>query len=139
MMKKKFTAILFLIFVLSLTGCKRPNLAVFSEEKKAEIIAERASKNMFGASSGFEIAEGEKLYVEPALKKGEISLMIKKVELGSDAAIEELTDAVSGTNADLEIRVSGSVPLDYELEPGSYSIYATVISKADGKIELNIR
>ena len=94
---------------------------------------------MFAAASGFEIAEGEKLYVEPALKKGEISLMIKKVELGSDAAIEELTDAVSGTNADLEIRVSGSVPLDYELEPGSYSVYATVISKADGKIVLNIR
>lgn len=139
MMKKNFIVFLFVILVLSFTGCKRPNLAVLSDEKKVEIIAENASNDMFAAASGFEIAEGEKLYVEPALKKGEINLMIKSVDLGMDATVEELTDAVSGTNADLEIRVSGSVPLDYELEPGSYSIYATVISKADGKIELNIR
>lgn len=139
MMKKNFIVFLFVILVLSFTGCKRPNLAVLSDEKKVEIIAENASNDMFAAASGFEIAEGEKLYIEPALKKGEINLMIKSVDLGMDATVEELTDAVSGTNADLEIMVSGSVPLEYELDPGSYSVYVSVISKADGTIVLNIR
>ena len=84
-------------------------------------------------------ALGEKLYIEPALNKGEISIKIRGYDLGADATVEELTDAVSGEDADLEITISGSDLLVYELKPGNYSIYASVISKADGTIVMNIR
>ena len=139
MINKKYVIVLLLILVLGLSGCKRPNLAVSSDEKGAEIVAVNARKDWFGASSGFVVAEGEKLYIEPALNKGEISIKIRGYDLGADATVEELTDAVSGEDADLEITISGSDLLVYELKPGNYSIYASVISKADGTIVMNIR
>lgn len=130
---------LIVITMMSLSGCRRPNLAVSSDEKKVEITAENASKDMFGASSGFEIAEGEKIYIEAALKKGEISVKLKAFDLGKDAAVEELSNAVSGENPDMEIKLSGSDSLEYELEPGSYSVYASVLNKADGTILITVR
>lgn len=139
-MKKKFAVLLLVILTLILTGCERSNLAVMSDETSAKIIAKNASTDMFSASSGFGIAEGQKLYIEPSLTKGEISIKLKKVDLSNgNAKIKELTDAVSGENADMEIKVSGSDTLVYELDPGSYSVYVSVLSKADGTVQMSVR
>lgn len=138
-MKKLFAALILMILLLSLTGCRKSNLAVSADETSVQIVAENASKGMFGATSGFELNEGQKLYIEPSLTKGEINVKIKAFDLGEDASIEELKDAVSGSNADLEINISGSEPLEYELEPGSYSVSASVLSKADGTVQFNVR
>ena len=138
-MKKYLIFFLIVISMLSLSGCKKSNFGVSSDEKRAEIIAENASKDMFGASSGFEVAEGEKVYIEAALKKGEISVKLKAFDLGKDASVEELTGAVNGENPDIEIKLSGSDSLEYELEPGSYSVYASVLDKADGTIVITVR
>ena len=138
-MKKQFIFLMLLILMLSLTGCKKSDFAVFSDEKSVTILAENASKDMFGGSSGFEISEGEKLFIDPTLNKGEISVKLTRVNLGIDAAVEELKDAVSGNNADMEIKISGKDPSEYALEPGSYSVYAAVLSKADGTIVMSVR
>ena len=139
MMKKLFAFILLMSLMLLLTGCKKPNFSVrINEDMNVEIIAVKASKDMFGAAAGFEIAEGQKLYVEPSLKKGEISIKINNADLGIDATPKEITDALTG-DAVLEIKISGTTPAEYELEPGTYGVSAAVLSKADGKILLIIR
>ena len=43
-MNKKFMIIFFVMLVLCLTGCKKSNLVILSDEKRVEIIAENASK-----------------------------------------------------------------------------------------------
>ena len=139
-MKKKLIIILMLmILMLSLAGCKKSNLAVMSDEKSVTIIAENASKDMFGGASAFDVTEGQKLYVDPTLKNGELSIKISGFDPGVDASVEELKDAVSGKDPDMEIRVSGSDPLEYELDPGSYSVYVSVLSKADGTVIMSVR
>ena len=138
-MRMKIVFIMLMLLSLGLTGCRKSNLAVMSDEKSVTIIAENASKDMFGAASGFEITEGEKLYIDPVLNKGEIRLKIKSVDPRIDASVEELKDAVSGENPELEIKISGTASLEYELAPGSYSVYATVLSKADGTIVMSVR
>ena len=138
-MRMKIVFIMLMLLSLCLTGCRKSNLAVMSDEKSVTIIAENASKDMFGATSGFEITEGEKLYIDPVLNKGEISVKLKSVDPRIDAVVEELKDAVNGENPDLEIKISGTASLEYELDPGSYSIYATVLSRADGTIVMSIR
>ena len=138
-MKKNIIAVILLLLVLSLTGCKKSNFGVVTDSASAKIIAENASKDMFGAAASFEIADGQKLYVEPALTKGEVSVKIKSINLDIDAAVDDLKDAVSGTDSDLEFRISGTTPEEYELAPGSYSVYASVLSKADGTIQMTVR
>ena len=138
-MRMKIVFIMLMLLSLGLTGCRKSNLAVMSDEKSVTIIAENASKDMFGAASGFEITEGEKLYIDPVLNKGEISVKLKSVDPRIDASVEELKDAVSGENPELEIKISGTASLEYELAPGSYSVYATVLSKADGTIVMSVR
>ena len=138
-MRMKIVFIMLMLLSLGLTGCRKSNLAVMSDEKSVTIIAENASKDMFGATSGFEITEGEKLYIDPVLNKGEISVKLKSVDPRIDASVEELKDAVSGENPELEIKISGTASLEYELAPGSYSVYATVLSKADGTIVMSVR
>ena len=130
---------MWMILMLSLAGCKKSNLAVMSDEKSVTIIAENASKDMFGGASAFDVIEGQKLYVDPTLKNGELSIKISGFDLGVDASVEELKDAVSGKDPDMEIKVSGSDSLEYELDPGSYSVYVSVLSKADGTVIMSVR
>ena len=125
--------------MLTLTGCKKSNLLISSDEKSVTILAENASKDMFGATSGFEISEGEKLYIDPTLTKGEISVKLTRFDYDIDESIQDLIDAANGNNADLEIKISGKNPTEYDLKPGPYSIYADVLSKADGTIVMSVR
>ncbi len=138
-MKKQFVFLMLVILMLTLTGCKKSDFSISSDEKSVTIIAENASKDMFGASSGFEITAGEKLYIDPTMSKGEISVKLTRIDLGIDATVQELNEAVSGNNADLEIKISGKDLSEYHLEPGSYSVYASVLSKADGTIVMTVR
>ena len=138
-MKKQLIFLILVILMLSLTGCKKSDFAISSDEKNLTILAKNASKDMFGATSGFEISEGEKLYIDPTLTKGEISVKLTLFDLDMGSSVQDLTDAVSGKNADMEIKISGNDPSEYDLEPGSYSVYASVLSKADGTIVMSVR
>lgn len=138
-MKKQFGFLFLVILMLCLAGCRRSNFAVMvRDDYTVEVIAENAKKDMFGGAAGFDVQEGQKLYVEPSLSKGEINIKINSFNLGADASVEELKDAASGNNAELDINISGTEPSEYDLEPGDYSVYASVLSKADGRILFSV-
>ena len=142
MNKKRLVILLMALLVLCLSGCKKSNFGVrVNEDMNVEINAENASNDMFGAASGFEVAEGQKVYIEPALTKGEISVRINAVSLTDiDAKPEELLEAVTGTdNTVLDLKINGIETSEYELEPGTYSVSANVLTKADGKVIITVR
>ena len=139
MKQKIFVILMLIVLVLGLTGCRKPNFGVrVDKDLNVEITAENASRDMTGAAGSFEVAEGQKLYVEPALKKGEIGVKITAGSLGIDASVEELKDAVSGSGAVLEFTVSGKEPVEFEIEPGEYGVTATVLSKAEGTVVIKV-
>ena len=141
MKQKGYVVILMIILALCFTGCKRPNFGVsINKDLNVEIIAENASKDMAGGAGGLDVAEGQKLYVVPSLKKGESNIKINTFDLGNDASAKELSDAViGGSDPVLDINISGTEPSEYKIAPGSYGVSAAVLSKANGSVLITVK
>lgn len=142
MCKRKIILISLLLFVLTvvLAGCKKNVFSVVvSNDLNVEITAQNASKGSFAAAGTIQAEEGHKIVVEPTLKKGEITIKFTSSDLGMDASVNELNNAVKGENAVLEFTVIGKEPQEYDIEPGSYMISAEVLSKSDGIIVISVK
>ncbi len=138
--------ILIVIFILAcavmLSGCKKPNFGItVNEDNTVTIEAVRASKGSFGGAGSLEVAEGQKIVVESKLNgKSEISVSFTAdAPQEMDADLKELTVAVKGENADLEIDIKGTGSTEYDLAPGVYFLAAKVIEKANGSVLISVR
>ena len=143
-MKKKQILIIMLAFVLMmiLIGCKKSNFGVVSNDNNTMVItAVNAAKKSFGGSGFITVEDGQKIVIDSSLNdKGEISLKFSAgpaTDIGVSQT--ELFDAVSGANAVLEVSVKGSGLTEYEIEPGDYGLYAEVISKSNGTINISVK
>ena len=134
-----FFSILFILAAI-LTGCQKINFSVtVNKDQNAEITAKNASKGSFGAAGSLETAEGQKIFIDAALDKGEIMIKFIPFDLGMDAAANELKNAVKGEDAVLELTVSGNEKQEYDIEPGSYMVSAEALSKSSGNILISVQ
>ena len=135
--------ILILICTVMLSGCKKPNFGIsVNADNTVSIEAVRASKGSFGGAGSLEVGEGQKIVVESKLDgKSEVSVSFTgdDVSMKADAEITELTEAMKGENASLEITVKGSGTTEYDLEAGVYFLAAKVIEKANGTVLISVR
>lgn len=135
-------AVVVLVCMVMLSGCKKPNFGInVNDDNTASVEAVRASKGSFGGAGSLEVGEGQKIVVESKLNgKSEISLSFtSEAPMKADANITELTVAVNGDNAALEIVVKGSGTTEYDLEPGVYFLGAKVIEKSSGTVLISVR
>ncbi len=141
-MKRNFFLLVLgmIISVIAFAGCGKTNFYVnVADDSTVKIGAENASKDMFGTAGSIEVAEGQILHFEPALKKGEVNIKFNASELSMNAGIEELKNAPEGGNTVLDVNISGNEAVEYEIEPGSYLVAAQVLSKANGTILITVR
>ncbi len=143
-MQKKQIRILFLLLALTLMlcGCKKPNLAVKGNgDNTMTIDALKARKGFSGGAGFFTVAEGQKIIIDSALNdKGEILLKFSGGPASDiDASAAELIASVSGADAALEVSVKGPGTTEHKADAGDYSVYAEVISKANGTISISVK
>ena len=134
--------ILILILAVILSGCKKPNFGInVNADNTASIEAVRASKGSFGGAGSLEVGEGQKIVVESKLNgKSEVSISFTgDVPMKADAELTELTEAMKGENAALEITVKGTGTTEYDLEPGVYFLAAKAIEKSNGTVLISVR
>ncbi|MBQ6521191.1 MAG: hypothetical protein IJI14_20985 [Anaerolineaceae bacterium] len=138
-MNKSYLIFLMIILSLCLSGCRKSNFGVnVVNEQNIEITAEDSIKGMFSAAAGIEVKENQKLYVEPALEKGEISIKITRflTDVGADA--KKVTESLVSENV-LNINAAGNQKTEHDIEPGLYGISVEVVKNADGKINISIQ
>ena len=141
-MKKKLSWIILLALVLMLAGCKKPNLSIVSEADNTMMItAVNAKKGFFGGSGFITVEEGQKIVIDSALnEKGEISLKFSGGPASDgDAEAAALVASVSGENAVLEVSVKGPGKSEYEIAAGDYGVYAEVLSKTNGTVNISVK
>ncbi len=129
-----------IIFVFAFSGCGKTNFYVnVADDSTVEIGAENASKDMAASAGSINVAEGQTLHFEPALKKGEIDIKFNTYELGINAGAEEVKNAPEGGDTVLDVKISGDEAVDYEIDPGTYNVAVQVLSKASGTILIKVR
>ena len=143
-MQKKMIWILMLVVLMAgaLTGCKKPNFAVIGNgDNTMTVIAEKAPKKYFCGSGFLTVEEGQKIVIDSALnEKGEILLKFSGGPAADDEAeVSELSASVSGENPALEVSVKGPGTSEYEIAAGDYGLYAEVISKANGTVNISVK
>ena len=143
-MQKKMIWVLMLAVLMSgaLTGCKKPNFAVTGNgDNTMTIIAEKAPKKYFGGSGFLTVEEGQKIVIDSALnEKGEILLKFSGGPAADDEAeASDLSASVSGDDPALEVSVKGPGTSEYEIAAGDYGLYAEVITKANGTVNISVK
>ena len=130
-MKKKIVPGLLLLCVLLLAACGSSLFNVSStEDNSISITAENALKDSMGIGY-LTVGEDQKVLVEPSLDdQGELRLRFMAGLLGSEDFPEEPS---------LEETISGTEPVEFELEPGEYTVGVTVAKKLTGTAVISVK
>lgn len=133
-MNKRFYQIagVLAIMTLMLAGCKTSEFGLeIKDDGTAEIVAENVAKDSASSAGGFTVAEGDKVVVEPSLKKGAITIQLIPSEEEAD---EDTKDPASLGEPELEMDITGTEPVECYPTGGDYTINAIVTEEASGKV-----
>ena len=143
-MKRNILSVILILLICAviLSGCKKPNFGIcVNADNTVSIEAVRASKGSFGGAGSLEVGKGQKIVVESTLDgTSEVSVSFTgDVPMNADAELKELTEAMSGEKAALEITIKGSGTTEYDLAPGVYFLAAKAIEKSNGTVLISVR
>ena len=143
MRKKQIWTIMLVLGLASLlAGCTKPNFSIAANgDNTITVTAVRASKKSFGGTGFITAEEGQKIIIDSALNdKGEIQLKFSGGPASDmDAEVSELFAAASGADPALTVSVKGPGKSEYEIGAGNYGVYAEVLSKADGTVNISVK
>lgn len=128
------TAIL-LMSMLAMTACSKSVFGVTDNTEKAMTIeAKKAAVDSMFMVGTLEVDEGEQVVVTSNLEKGRVKI---EIIYQGDESIEELPDM------DGEATLAGEVVpgsgISGTMEPGEYMLKATVLEKADGTVQIDVK
>ena len=138
-MKKRFLTVVAVLMILAMcmAGCgdRTPTLAMdITDEKTAQIVLTKADPDDFVLAGTIEIENGESLEITPEIEDGsEVSIeLIAEAENQSADKLPEIGEA------DFEVILNSNDTITSVVDPGSYMLRVTALSKSNGTISLQV-
>ena len=139
-MKKKFITAIAILMTLAacMTGCRggKPSMSMeIIDEKSAQIVLNNADPDDFMLSGTIEIENGESLEITPEIKDGsEVS-----IELLAVSENQSPDKAPEIGEADFDVIINSNDTISSVVDPGSYMLKVTALSRSDGTISLEVQ
>ena len=139
-MKKKFITAIAILMTLAacMTGCRggKPSMSMeIIDEKSAQIVLNNADPDDFMLSGTIEIENGESLEITPEIRDGsEVS-----IELIAASENQSPDKAPEIGEADFDVIINSNDTISSVVDPGSYMLKVTALSRSDGTISLGVQ
>ena len=138
MKKRLLTAIAILMTAaMCMAGCRggKPSMAMeITDEKTVRIELNKADPDDFMLSGAIEIENGESIEITPEVEDGsEVSIeLIATAENQSADKVPEIGEA------DFDVIINSNDVITCVVDPGSYMLKVTALSKSNGTISMQV-
>ena len=139
-MKKKFITAIAILMTLAacMTGCRggKPSMSMeIIDEKSAQIVLNNADPDDFMLSGTIEIENGESLEITPEIKDGS-EVSIELLEVSENQSPDKAPEI---GEADFDVIINSNDMISSVVDPGSYMLKVTALSRSDGTISMEVQ
>ena len=137
-MKKKFiTAVFLMALTMCAVGCgsKTPTMSMeIPDEKTAEITLNKADPDDFLLAGSIEVADGESIEIVPEIEDGS-EVSIELIAASEEQSADKLPEI---GEADFDVILNSNDEITCVVDPGSYMLKVTALTKSNGTISLQV-